>query len=100
MLPMAVLWFVGVLILAWYGVLIVRKGNAPDGRLTYREAAWLVRSERLVGLSLEEAQREIDGEIVATEKDPPQPAVAVADRKGKMLVMELEAGRVKKVEIR
>jgi hypothetical protein len=100
LLPLAGVGFVAVLVLAWYGVVIVNKPAVRDDKLTFREADFLVRSKRLIGLSLEEAQPLLEGEIISIDGSPPKPAVQLADRENAMLVMELEAGRVKSAAIR
>jgi hypothetical protein len=100
LLPLAGVGFVAVLVLAWYGVVIVNKPAVRDDKLTFREADYLVRSKRLIGLSLEEAQPLLEGEIISIDGSPPKPAVQLADRENAMLVMELEAGRVKSAAIR
>lgn len=100
LLPLAGVGFVAVLVLAWYGVVIVNKPAVRDDKLTFREADFLVRSKRLIGLSLEEAQPLLEGEIISIDGSPPKPAVQLADRENAMLVMELEAGRVKSAAIK
>jgi hypothetical protein len=100
LLPLAGVGFVVVLVLAWYGVVIVNKPAVRDDKLTFREADFLVRSKRLIGLSLEEAQPLLEGEIISIDGSPPKPAVQLADRENAMLVMELEAGRVKSAAIK
>ena len=100
LLPLAGVGFVAVLVLAWYGVVIVNKPAVRDDKLTFREADFLVRNKRLIGLSLEEAQPLLEGEIISIDGSPPKPAVQLADRENAMLVMELEAGRVKSAAIK
>jgi len=100
LLPLAGVGFVAVLVLAWYGVVIVNKPAVRDDKLTFREADFLVRSKRLIGLSLEDAQPLLEGEIISIDGSPPKPAVQLADRENAMLVMELEAGRVKSAAIK
>jgi hypothetical protein len=101
-LPLAGLGLVGVIIMAWYGVAIANTRVERDGKLTLREADYLVRSGALVGLSLEEAQPLVEGAIVARsrgEAGTEVPVVAISDRDGMHLVMELREGRVAAAEV-